>query len=119
MSPKMSARSGLVGKRTSRPHLGPGHPRDVFPANPDLVDILGTTDLDFKNVYLLDWIPNVSVQDFQTPRFGKLGNPEVWKSGHADFGKSGNPDVRNSENPDLGKSEHSDFLNLGIQKLRI
>ena len=27
-------------------------PRGVFPANPDLADILGRTDLNFENFYL-------------------------------------------------------------------
>ena len=30
------------------PQMGPGN---VFPANPDLADILGRTDLDFENLH--------------------------------------------------------------------
>ena len=28
---------------------------DLFPTNPDLADILGRTDLDFENLYFLDF----------------------------------------------------------------
>ena len=44
----------------------------IFPANPDLADILGRTDLEFENFYFLCfWIPNVWISmspDFQISR---------------------------------------------------
>ena len=47
-------------------------PRGIFPANPDLADILGRTDLNFENFHvLICWIPNLWISrspDFQIPR---------------------------------------------------
>ena len=40
-------------------------PRGFFPTNPDLADILGTTDLDFA-IFVLFLDPNFL--DFQVPR---------------------------------------------------
>ena len=47
---------------------------DFFPDNPDLADILGDTDLDFENLYFLDfcWIPDFQISglpDSWIPRF--------------------------------------------------
>ena len=41
----------------------------LFPANPDLADILGDMDLDLDNSNFLD----SKVLDFQVPRFPKSG----------------------------------------------
>ena len=45
---------------------------DLFPTNPDLADILGSTDVDFENVYflLIFWIPNFWISRF--PDFQNL-----------------------------------------------
>ena len=46
------------------PQIGPG---GFFPTNPDLADILGRTDLDFENVYLIYFL-DPKFLDFQVPR---------------------------------------------------
>ena len=52
---------------------GPKWGREVlFPAHPDLVDILGRTDLDFENLYFFDSL-DPKFLDFQVPRFPKSG----------------------------------------------
>ena len=47
----------------------------LFPAYPDLADILGDTDFDFENFYFLDfcWIPNFLISRSQISKF-----PEIW-----------------------------------------
>ena len=48
---------------------------DFVPTNPDLADILGRTDLDFENLFLLDF------SGFQIPRFPgpqKSGLGQAW-----------------------------------------
>ena len=47
-------------------------PRGLFPANPDLADILGNMDLDFDNFHSLYFL-NSEFLDFQVPRFPKSG----------------------------------------------
>ena len=48
--------------------MGPG---GLFPTHPDLADILGETDFDFKNFYFWIWLdPNFS--DFQVPDLRNL-----------------------------------------------
>ena len=56
--------------------MAPNGARMIFvPTNPDLADILGRTDLDFKNFYVFDfWDPKFL--DFQVPRV-----PDFQKSG--------------------------------------
>ena len=44
----------------------------LFPANPDLADILGRTDLHFENFRFLDVLDSKFL-DFQVPRFPKSG----------------------------------------------
>ena len=44
-----------------------GAGRIFVPTNPDLADILGRTDLDFENFYLLDLLDPIFL-DFQVPR---------------------------------------------------
>ena len=45
-----------------------------FPANPDLADILGRTDLDFDNCHF--WIPNFRISRF--PDFQNLAPGRAW-----------------------------------------
>ena len=51
--------------------MGPDGPKwaqeDFFPANPDLADILGRTDLDFENFYFFDFLGS-QISGFQGPR---------------------------------------------------
>ena len=47
-------------------------PRGIFPANSDLADVLGRTDLDFENFYFFDFL-DPKFLDFQVPRFPKSG----------------------------------------------
>ena len=47
-------------------------PRSLFPANPDLADILGRMDLDLENFYFFDFLDSKFL-DFQVPRFPKSG----------------------------------------------
>ena len=44
----------------------------IFPANPDLADILGRTDLDFENFHF-GYFLSSKFLDFQVPRFPKSG----------------------------------------------
>ena len=44
----------------------------LFPANPDLADILGRTDLEFESFYFLCFLDSKCLY-FQVPRF-----PEIW-----------------------------------------
>ena len=54
------------GKNDLRwPQIGPG---GFFPTNPDLANILGRTDLNFKNFYVFDFL-DPKFPDFQVPRF--------------------------------------------------
>ena len=48
----------------------------VFPTNPDLVNILGRTDLNFENVYFFDFL-DPTFLDFQVPR---SPNPQIFRS---------------------------------------
>ena len=52
-------------------------PGGVFPTNPDLVNILGRTDLDFEIVYVFDFL-DANFLDFQVPRFPKPGLGQAW-----------------------------------------
>ena len=57
----------------------------LFPANPNLPDILGDTDLDFVNFHFLDFLAPEFL-DFQVPRFPEIcsgpGLTEVlWPTG--------------------------------------
>ena len=47
----------------------------IFPANPDLADILGRTDLNFENLYFFELL-DPEVLDFQVPTV-----PDFQKSG--------------------------------------
>ena len=49
----------------------------LFPANPDLADILGRTDLDFENLYFFDFLDS-KFPDFQIPIFPKSGPGWAW-----------------------------------------
>ena len=49
----------------------------LFPANPDLADILGRTDLDFDNFNFVHYVDSQSL-DFQVPRFPKSGLGRAW-----------------------------------------
>ena len=52
---------------------GPKWGREViFPANPDLADILDDMDLDFVNFHFL-YVLDSKFLDFQVPRFPKTG----------------------------------------------
>ena len=52
---------------------GPECGREVlFPANPDLADIMGKMDLDFENLHFGDFLDS-KFPDFQVPRFRKSG----------------------------------------------
>ena len=44
----------------------------LFPANPELADILGRTDFDFENLHFLHFSDSKFL-DFQVPRFPKSG----------------------------------------------
>ena len=51
-------------------------PRGLFPANPDLADILGRTDLDFENlIFEIFGFPNSGFPGF---RFPKSGPGRAW-----------------------------------------
>ena len=49
----------------------------LFPANPDLANILGDMDLDFENFNFLD----SKFLEFQVPRFPKSGLGRAWGLG--------------------------------------
>ena len=52
-------------------------PRGGFPADPDLADILGRTDLDFESFYFFHfWIPNFWIS--RSPDFQNLAPGWVW-----------------------------------------
>ena len=51
--------------------------RCIFPANPDLADVLGRTDLDVETFYLFDFLDSKFL-DFQVPRFPKSGSGPAW-----------------------------------------
>jgi len=59
----------------------------LFPTNPDLADILGRTDLDFKNfMFSIFWIPDFWISrfsDFQNLAWAGLG---PWGLGWAGLG---------------------------------
>ena len=46
--------------------------RGIFPANPDLADILGRTDLEFENFHFFHFV-DPKFLHFQVPRFPKAG----------------------------------------------
>ena len=48
------------------------YPRGIFPANPDLANILGRTDLDVETFLFFDFWDSKFL-DFQVPRFEKSG----------------------------------------------
>ena len=52
-------------------------PQVFFPANPDLADMLGITDLDFGNLYF-GYFLDSKFLDFQVPRFPKSGPGRAW-----------------------------------------
>ena len=73
--------------------MGPG---GFFPANPDLADILGNTDLDFENLNFLIFLdpkfPDFQVPDFQISRnlaWARLG--PGWGSAWAQLGPALGP----------------------------
>ena len=70
--------------------------KGLFPANPDLADILGDMDFDFDNVFILYF-------------FGGWGVP---KSGFSDLPKSGFPDFPKSRLPGFQKSGFPDFQKI-------
>ena len=41
----------------------------LFPANPDLADILGRTDFDFENFYFYFYFLDLKFPDFRVPDF--------------------------------------------------
>ena len=49
----------------------------LFPANPDLADILGDMDLDFENFHFCDFLVSKFL-DFRVPRFPKSGPGQAW-----------------------------------------
>ena len=49
----------------------------LFPANPDLADILGDMDSDFDNFHF-DIFLDSKFLDFQVPRFPKSGPSRAW-----------------------------------------
>ena len=52
---------------------GPKWGRELFfPTNPDLADILGRTDLNFENLYFLEFL-DPEFLDFQIPGFPDQG----------------------------------------------
>ena len=46
--------------------MAPNGARICFPTNPDLADILGRTDLNFENLYFLEFL-DPEFLDFQIP----------------------------------------------------
>ena len=61
--------------------MAPNGARRIFvPTNPDLVGILGRTDLDFENFHF--WV-------FLDPRFPDFQIPLGWASRHLAFGPAG------------------------------
>ena len=92
----MSARSGLVGNKSSWPHLEPifhglentknalngmkWGQEDLFPTNPDLPDILGDTDFDFEKFHFWDCFGS-QISRFpgsRFPHFQKSGQGQAW-----------------------------------------
>ena len=58
--------------------MAPNRARRIFdPTNPDLADILGRTDLNFENFYLLDLL-DPKFPDIQVPNFQKSGLGRAW-----------------------------------------
>ena len=51
--------------------------KDLFPANPNLADVLGGMDLDFENFHVFDLLDSKFL-DFQVPRFPKSGPSLAW-----------------------------------------
>ena len=52
-------------------------PGGVFPINSDLADILGRTDLNFENFYVVHFL-DPKFLDFHVPRFPKSGPGWAW-----------------------------------------
>ena len=52
----------------------------LFPASPDLADILGDMDLDFEN-FIFEIVVDSKFLDFQVPRFPKFGLGRAWALG--------------------------------------
>ena len=50
----------------------------LFPANPDLANILGDMDLDFENFHFFSFFLDSKFLDFQVPRFPKSGPGRAW-----------------------------------------
>ena len=77
---------------------------DLFPANPDLADILGDMDLDFENFNFEDFLDSKFV-DFQFPDLkicpapAVSGNLGTWKSGNLEIWGPGNPEMRDPTSP--------------------
>ena len=60
------------------PRGGPKWGREgLFPANPDLANLLGRTDLDFENFHFWDFWDSKFL-DFQVPRFPKSSPGQAW-----------------------------------------
>ena len=49
----------------------------LFPANPDIADILGNMDLDLI-IFIFDICFDSKFLDFQVPRFPKSGPGQAW-----------------------------------------
>ena len=57
----------VSGPWTKLPEMAQMGPEGFFRTNPDLANILGGTDFDFKNFYSLDLLDS-KFPDFQVPR---------------------------------------------------
>ena len=60
----------------------PNGARRIFvPTNPDLADILGRTDLNFENIYFLDfWMPNFWMSRSPDLQISGFPGPQISKS---------------------------------------
>ena len=68
---------------------------DLFPANPDLANILGSTDLDFENFYFFNFL-EPKFLDFQVPR---SPNSQISRSPDLQIPRSPNSQI--SRSPDF------------------
>ena len=58
--------------------MAPNGPLEIFfPANPDLADFFGRTDVDFETFNLFDFLDSKFL-DFQDPRLQNLGPGWAW-----------------------------------------